>query len=269
MLIRELIRKGSDHPAYCEDFHFSLILPEVEEIVFCGVFDGCSTGVKSHFASSLLGKIIRKSFMSYVDFIKIQLGRENKPRETIVQELMYRDAIEFILYQTLVTLDSIKSQLDLNVLELLSTIVLVIYNKETTDAIYCVVGDGAIFWKNEEGILQTLQFESENNAPQYISYLLPGEHNSFQSIQKNWPLNKDSIVKVGKFKSNDLSISTDGIFTFRNKDNKGYEHIIDYFLNDEFLSGSEAMLARKYKIISTNEGYSHADDLGIIRIINK
>src|SRR5690606_1388793 len=57
MKIHSVIRKGDDHPVFCEDFttHTN------NGRFFLGVvFDGCSGGKESHFASALSGKIFRQ-----------------------------------------------------------------------------------------------------------------------------------------------------------------------------------------------------------------
>ena len=59
-MIKELVRRGTNHKNFCEDSVYHL---EYGNIVDLAVFDGCSTGIKSHFASELMYKIFRKSFI--------------------------------------------------------------------------------------------------------------------------------------------------------------------------------------------------------------
>ena len=52
-----VIRKGEDHPVFCEDF---MSINNSGRYFIGVVFDGCSSGSDSHFASSLFGKIFNQ-----------------------------------------------------------------------------------------------------------------------------------------------------------------------------------------------------------------
>jgi hypothetical protein len=58
MKIYPLLRKGEMHPVFCEDFLVNL---DIDHYFYMGaVLDGCSPATDSHFASTLLGKILKK-----------------------------------------------------------------------------------------------------------------------------------------------------------------------------------------------------------------
>ena len=72
----------------------------------------------------------------------------------------------------------------------------------------------------------------------------------------------------------DLSISTDGIFTFKQFDNKEYEkieeeQIVEYFLIDSKWYNQENMLNKKLLDIENKYGLRPSDDLTILRILNE
>lgn len=57
MEIRTVLKKGTDHLVNCED---DLFFSNYYDKYYVGaIFDGCSSGIKSHFASSLFGKILQ------------------------------------------------------------------------------------------------------------------------------------------------------------------------------------------------------------------
>ena len=55
--IREIVKIGSEHKQ-CEDSIFNMVK---DDYIFMAVFDGCSGGVDSHFASNLFKKIMKKT----------------------------------------------------------------------------------------------------------------------------------------------------------------------------------------------------------------
>ena len=57
MRIHTLLKRGFSHKDFCEDFLLCKALDE--KYLLAGVFDGCSSGVDSHFASALFAKIVK------------------------------------------------------------------------------------------------------------------------------------------------------------------------------------------------------------------
>ena len=242
MEIRTVLKKGTEHLVNCEDdLSFVQFQNHSEEVTIGAVFDGCSTGYKSHFASTLFGKILHETLNSGIEGLFTS-------GETLEEMGKYTfNRFFFILKQ-------ISNILSLRDLEIVSTFIIA-FVKEN-EAYFIVSGDGCIMVDNEE-----IKLESDNNAPDYLAYHL--EENVNDVYEKN--------IKKFKFNSFEKSISicSDGIYSFRKPgeekldvDNK----IIETLLLDDKLMGSDAMLARKYNILM-KEGYSNYDDLSIVRFI--
>ena len=69
MIVQTIIRKGFDHVVFCEDF----LSTEDSGRYFIGaVFDGCSGGDDSHFASSLFGKMFRQILIVMPSLLKVK-----------------------------------------------------------------------------------------------------------------------------------------------------------------------------------------------------
>lgn len=229
MEVRTLVKRGTDHHVYCEDdlYHFN-----IGNTYIGAVFDGCSTGIKSHFASALYGKIL-KSFIGlmepFLDFSPKIIGMS-------ILGHFYRE------------LRSIQSKLGLRDLELLSTMILVIIREG--EAFVIVSGDGCILVDDVE-----YRIESEGNAPDYLAYHL----NSYVE-------GKDSCKTYEVTFTKSLSICSDGIYSFTKDREDKTEEVVTSLLKDESFLKSDAMLARKYNLL-TKEGITNYDDLSIIRFI--
>ena len=234
MEIRTLVKKGEEHLTYCEDFSFYRVLED--DTIIAAVFDGCSDGITSHFASALLGKILKKCVSSY----------------TAIKEEYIHVAMISIIYELFKETKFLRDRLNLVDLEIISTFIFMIVKG---NKVYIISsGDGVIKIGDDLIIL-----ESPNNEPDYMAYHLDSQFVDFY----------DTHLKEysGTFTSS-ISISTDGILSFRNTE-KGdvSSEVIDFLLNDTNLLGSEAMLSRKYNILR-KKGYVNFDDVCVIRVIN-
>ena len=231
MEVRTLLKRGTDHPVNCEDDLFTFN----DGTTYIGaVFEGCSTGIKSHFASALYGKIIKKYCVNNMPFygtMDIQLiGRS-------LYKHLYKE------------LKALKIQLSLSPLEILSTMILAIVRGDK--AYILISGDGCILVDDEE-----YKIESPGNAPDYLAYHL----NHLYEAQESMKTYEVTFTKS-------LSICSDGIYSFtdENKEDVSYS-VIKVLLKDETLLKSDAMLARKYNLL-TKAGFTNYDDLSIIRFI--
>jgi hypothetical protein len=239
MIIRSVLKKGTDHPVNCEDDLFFSI---AEPYYIGAVFDGCSTGKKSHFASNLYSKILNKvlNTKTYQMFDDGDYSLEDIAKQTFVKFFN--------------KLKKIKHILSLNDLEILSTFIVAIV--KNNQAYIIVSGDGCIVADDKE-----IKLESIENAPDYLAYHL--NEKVFDVYENN--------IKKFKFDNiqNGLSICSDGIYSFRNPDSsKAYSNVIEDLLYDKKLIDSEVMLARKYNILTNSKnGFSNYDDLSIIRFI--
>lgn len=97
--------------------------------------------------------------------------------------------------------------------------------------------------------------------PDYLAYHLNENFEHWYSLQKT--------ISFHNFK--DISICTDGIFTFSNFDNQKYPkidfYICEYLLKDYENHNNAEMLKKKVRYIERIYGLAPTDDLGIIRII--
>ena len=210
------------------------------------VMDGCSMGTESHFASTLIAKILRKiaKELSFKAFIK----KEEKSLSVYLKEIVKK------LFEEL---RDIKNRLLLEREEVLSTLILGILNHKNREAELFTVGDGLICWNG----LYT-EYE-QNDKPDYLGYHLNEDFEAWFNVQKQ-KLSLDNVQ--------DLSISTDGIFTFKEFDNKAYptileEEIIELLMVDKKWCEQENMLPKKVRKIEQHFGLKPSDDLSILRII--
>jgi serine/threonine protein phosphatase PrpC len=211
------------------------------------VMDGCSSGNESYFASALVGKIIKK--------IAVEEQYKNwlNPNELLSLPLYLKK----ISQQVFNNLLNIKNQLLLEQFDLLSTILLLITDKQNKNAILLALGDGLVCC---DGILE--EFEADNK-PDYIGYHLNENFDSWYDLQK--------IRTYNHFK--DISICSDGIFTFAHFDNEKYPlldvDIVQYLLKDSSDSDNKEILKKKIRYLAKQYGLAPTDDLAIIRIIAK
>lgn len=231
---------GAFHTNYCEDFLITENLNDTQKLI--AVFDGCSMGKESVFASILFGKLFRniakKEF--YKDFVTVSTSKLH---------------LKTILRQFFTEINAIKRQLDLNTYELLSTIIVGIVNTDENSAEILVVGDGLVCVDGEK-----FEFE-QGDKPDYISYHLSENF-------EDWFANQQQKVRISKFK--DLSIATDGIFAFKNlKNPKAQKHddeIINALLCDREYEEFDNFLDRQMNDLHTAFHHVPTDDIAIIRM---
>ncbi len=242
-IIHSISRKGSLHKDYNEDF---LLVIQQNEYLLAAVFDGCSTGRDSHFASALFAKTLRKSFLEF--------SFENEKNLS---------GNFFDLIKNFVNnLNQIKNILQLPQAELLSTAIVTLLNTNTLQAEILVSGDGFVSLNHQNHEI------NQNNTPNYLAYYL-------ENIEKNdtfahWYL--EETVHFSCKNTQKLSISTDGIFTFKSENVSEEKQLINpitYLINDVFLLSNKTMLSRKLNILKNKFALAHADDVSVIRIEQK
>ncbi|MEL6559741.1 MAG: protein phosphatase 2C domain-containing protein [Bacteroidota bacterium] len=242
MQIYSLLQRGEFHTNYCEDF--LVVEPISKDEILIAVLDGCTMGKESFFASALYGKILRKIAKKwyYLDFIETDLEKPVSIK-IIMKELM-EEAIKT------------KNLLGLEKEEMLSTLILGLVNQKTKSAKFITIGDGLI---SIDGILKEYE---QNNIPDYLGYHLSEDFEDFFESQQQ-------KLEVDHFKN--LSISTDGIFTFQNNSKKKKvvenDPIIHYLLEDDEYSDNSNMLERKMRILQLDKDLTVTDDLAIVRVI--
>jgi hypothetical protein len=238
-IIRELCRRGKDHQNFCED---SSLVYQDDEFIHIAVFDGCSTGKDSHFASFFFSRMLRKT----------------------IKESLLSDKNEFLIQKVYRLFESFYRNLKINqkfidvpTIEFLSTIVYMLIDKNSKTGFGLIIGDGSIYVDGK----CCLDINPPDNAPNYFAYWI--ERND--SFGKVW----NEIAQLGvTFPMSDVSIMTDGIKSFKKLGGEITEkEIVDILLKDTRFIDIECMLERKCKILENIEKTIHTDDLSIIRVI--
>lgn len=234
---------GHFHTNHCEDFWVTSPIATNQQLI--AVTDGCTMGTESAFAAMLFGKILRQVAreLYYEDF-----------RQASALPLTHK--FKEVLKRLFTKLKSIKNQLGLDTHELLSTLVLGLVDEQDMKAELIVIGDGLIC---HDGNL--VGFE-QDDRPDYLTYHLGEDF-------EHWYHTQSQNVSVNNFQ--DLSISTDGIFSFKNfirpSEQKKEKEIIDFLLVNDHLSEHNNFLERKMRFIRERWQHEVTDDLAIIRMI--
>ena len=245
MKIYQLNKTGKLHETHTEDH---VVIENISyDWIIAAVFDGCSSGKESFFASALYGKILRKSCK--------MLPLLNKIRPDFNLKKIDAPFIgRFILNQVFDDIKKAHRLLGTELTEILSTIILLVYNQSNKSAWINISGDGFIIHdKNIEEI-------DQNNIPDYMAYHL---NITFEQWIKEFS-------KTFTFEnSTDISISTDGISKFYPITEKRQRSIdpVHYLLIDNTWEDSEDMLELKFNVLKNEHGLLPYDDLGMVRII--
>ena len=242
MKVYTLLKRGTNHKDFCEDYQ--IIVPINERFEIFGVFDGCSSGIDSHFASSLTGKIIKS------EALKLIINKSGNISKTV--KLLFLNSFKEIL--------EIKKRIGLEINELLSTVILYLHDKLSNTGEIIVSGDGLISINNKQIIID------KDNSPNYFIY---------KGNIKNPDFEKIYISEIETFTVNnakDITISTDGILSFIKQSipkNTIDEKIdpIKYLINNISMRNNSSMLKKKYNILKNQCGFINYDDVSMIRII--
>jgi len=242
----ELSHIGEFHVNHNEDFLVSEEAGKSRRMI--AVMDGCSSGTDSHFASTLIGKLLRK------------IAKQEAYREYAQKEVKpLKGQLESISLQLFEELSNLNRQLDLKSDEILSTLILAIIDIERVSAEIIIIGDGLIHINGKN-----VEYENDNK-PDYIGYHLNmDKHLWFQTRTQKLTISKIS----------DITISTDGIHTFKNFDGKSYEEtnqeeIMSKFFEDQSELDNANKLKKTLIEIKNENGLMPSDDLTMIRVINE
>ncbi len=242
----ELTHIGEFHTNHNEDF---LVVEDAgSNIKLIAVMDGCSSGTDSHFASTLIGKLLRK-------IAKQEGYREYAQKNQVELSIL----IEKITIQLFEELGNLNRQLDLRSDEILSTLILGLVDTQSEKAELVIIGDGFIHVNGEN-------FEYENdNKPDYIGYHL--------NMDKHlWFASRVERKSVNSLE--DMTISTDGIHTFKNHDGKSYKSIVEDEIMKEFFESKSNIdnvnkLKKSLIKIKEENGLMPSDDLTMIRVMKE
>ena len=245
MKIVTLLKRGTYHQNFNEDFLFHHALSD--DISICAVVDGCSSAKDSHFTSSLYAKSLHKTAR--------MLPRMKEIVEDLDLEIMsLEDIADFFMKQLFEDLKRTKKLFFLQTEELLSTIVLLIYNNKSRSALIKMNGDG-LFSVNKR-----ITEIDQNNTPNFLGYHLDSR---FETV------NADAIQTWSFESVTDVSISTDGIDKLLNKSKTeppGF-NVRERFLIDKPENLPENHMESLFDSF-VKKGFVPHDDIGIIRLIN-
>lgn len=244
MKIYHISKMGEFHVEHNEDASATVTLDDDKLLI--AVMDGCSMGTESHFASTLIAKLLRKigKEVSYKAFAE-------RTRATV------DNLLETVMEQLFLELKELKNRLLLETEEILSTLLLGICDTKQKRLSLMTVGDGLICCNGKY-----TEYE-QDDKPDYLGYHL---HKSFGE----WYSSQTQRLHLSDV--SDCSISTDGIFTFKKFDANEYPpvedaEIIDYLLIENEDTENEKMLSKKLLHIEKKYGLKPSDDLTIIRLI--
>ena len=248
-LVRQLITRGDMHKLRCED---DVFVSETEKHILMAVFDGCSSGNDSHFASTAY---------------KLALS---KLQETLLSPLfeemegMVGDCSRLvtIVQNTHKMVGNLIIEFGLNPLanDMLSTAIFALFNKERSmvNIIFC--GDGVAYIDGKEHCV--------HNEDSSVYYLSTVSQQGFRDYIDNHCLRLCNIPV-----ENGLSISTDGIDSFIDKYRKNYgEEARTLFFESDRFTGNKFMLTRLYNIFTKEEDKNcirNQDDFSMVRLIIK
>lgn len=243
-------RKADTHSDYCEDSHFIL---EHEHSIIFGAFDGCSTGINSHFASALLSKCVSNSFVA----VDHKLGGAiNHPDMPLTGKLF-----NSMISEACCNFQSLTNLLHMDPMEQLSTAVIGVFGKKNKTLLVKMLGDGNIWVEFNDGSAEYTTRHFPGNAPDYLGYHTNGSNYHVGEWVHIQPLEKFDDVKA-------FSIGTDGVESIRPVSGLiTQEDAIDFLVHDLTLKPSKAMLARKLNILKNTKGCAFDDDITILRYI--
>lgn len=242
-MLSTIVKRSINHPNWAEDNFYTI---EKDEFIMGAVFDGCSGGNDSFWASKTMTILFDKVQKEYKNF----------------ESFKNADAFEFncidFITNVAKKLNVVKEYLGLTEMELLATIVFFIYNKKNKTLYVKFVGDGVFFYTNSEGELFEVS-NDENNMPLYLGYYchLPEENlYNFLSSRATYTINEVQ----------DFSICSDGIFSFRftGVDREPEKNPILYLVQDTLMCNLSSGLSRKFNLLTKN-GWIIEDDLTVIR----
>ncbi|KFF07822.1 protein phosphatase 2C domain-containing protein [Chryseobacterium luteum] len=243
MNIYSALQMGDYHTHHCED---DLLIKKIgSDQLLCAVLDGCSTAMDSHFASTLTGKLLRKTAFEK----GYQKLYENDDTKSLDEEL------KEILRNLFKEMAFVKNRLMLDEKELLTTLIILLYDIKKNRGVVLSVGDGVICINGE-----ITEFDRDNK-PDYLAYHL---HENFDE----WYAQQNQ--KIFFDHSNDISIATDGVLTFskvKKTNNNNKINPVEYLMTDQSYDDTEEMLNRKLKNLEHHYGLKPTDDLAIVRII--
>ncbi|UOQ51820.1 protein phosphatase 2C domain-containing protein [Hymenobacter cellulosivorans] len=243
MKIYSALQIGEYHTNHCEDYVF--VGDIGSDKILCAVMDGCTMATDSYFVSTLVGKILRK-------IAKERGYQELYQPDTANNIDIYLKSVVASLFNEL---NLAKEQLMLERNELLTTLIIMLFDRKTEQGIVLVIGDGLVSING-----RVTEFD-QDNKPDYLGF----------HLQDNFDVWYDSQPQKIVFTTlQDVSIATDGIFMFAPvKKAVAVDKInpIDFLLVDKENADSKEMLSLKLKKLEHLYGLKPTDDFAMVRLI--
>ena len=244
MKIYSALQIGDYHTNHCEDYLFIDSLGKNKYIA--AVMDGCTMGTDSYLASTLIGKLLRKIIKS-------------RNYQALYAVTPVADTLEVILKSILAELFcelvAVKNQLLLDQDELLTTLMLLLADKEKNEGFVLVIGDGLVCINGQVRVFD------HDNKPDYIGFHLGKDFEEWYA---------GHFQKLHFHNIADISIATDGIELFTRVTEQQLDVVdpVDFLVRDTEDVAKDDMLELKLKKLEHQFGMRPGDDLAIIRIIN-
>ena len=189
--IDSFISRGGMHLLHCEDDFY---VYEDEEVIVAAVFDGCSSGIDSHFASTMHKYCLREVLVD-IPYIIREDDNRNFPFKDINES---GKEIMFLLFERIYRLNYKVNS------EMLSTVVLTLVNKLTKEYFICFAGDGVCKINDKIHSIH----DSNSNAVWYLSSV---SYSDFYSYYDTY------CTKYSGIFENEICISSDGMESFKDK----------------------------------------------------
>ncbi|SDL03148.1 Protein phosphatase 2C [Catalinimonas alkaloidigena] len=239
----QLLRIGEHHVNHCEDY--VLTAPLSTHRLVGAVMDGCTMGTDSYFAATLVGKLLRK----------IVLERSYQALYAPLVSGSVEVDLREILRQLLAEFRALTNQLVLRDDELLTTLLLMVLDEQQEEDIVLTVGDGLVCIDG-----QLTEYDHQNR-PDYLGYHLGTDFNT-------WYRQQTQVISFRHF--SDVSLSTDGIFTFAPYTKAASNPQVDpvaYLLSNRDDMHLPSMFTKKWAYLEQQCGLRPTDDLGIVRVV--
>jgi len=237
-MIHVVNRRASGHPDHCEDaYHYEQRGPWL----IAAVFDGCSDGIRSHYASQMHAYALRRSLQTGWPLIEQNLQKGFKAPDEALNDLCALLAL-FV--------NSMAEVVGLTILESLSTVVISMYNAETKYLVTKFLRDGVLYVDGE----YTRVTSGEANTPDYIAYMEEKAPDSSAFVDR-----PTFVFPSAKR----WAICSDGVDAIKHP-YRPLEECLHYLLEDTQMLNLDRMLRSKVNILE-KEHMVLNDDLTIIR----
>lgn len=208
--------------------------------------DGCSAGTESHFAATLVTKILRRTAR--------QTGLRLFAERATPGPLALLRATTATVFSDLARY---RTDLSLEPLELLTTLVLAVVDLPAQTAEIIVVGDGVVAC-NEEIVV----FE-QDNKPDYMGYHLAEDFDDYWSRLTQ---------RVSAENVHDLALATDGVFSLRPFSYDSYppvteQELLQFLLTERSGEINDTYYRRRLLYVRDHYGLAATDDLSVVRLM--